>query len=209
LQRALDYELTQTLFIGKHTLLVEGSSDLLYLKWFSRQLDKARRAGLDYRWNICVVRGVDRIPGFVSLFRGNNLHIAAIVDVQDGQKAKIESARKTLEANHLLTLDAYAGQAQADIEDVLGREFYVALVNATYELGTKAITGKPVGASERVVKEVEDYFAVLPPKYEEFSHVLPAEWLYTNGDEGATLAGFADALTKMEKLIGGLNKLMR
>lgn len=35
LQSALDYELTQTLFIGRHTLLTEGPSDLLYLKWFS------------------------------------------------------------------------------------------------------------------------------------------------------------------------------
>jgi len=37
LQRALDYEITQTLFIGWHTLLVEGESDILYIRWFSRQ----------------------------------------------------------------------------------------------------------------------------------------------------------------------------
>jgi hypothetical protein len=208
LQRALDYEITQTLFIGKHTLLVEGSSDMLYLKWLSRQLEKDGKQGLDYRWNICVVRGVDRIPGFVSLFRGNNLHIAAVVDVQHGQKARIGNAQKALEDKHLLTLDTYTGQKEADIEDLLGREFFVALVNAAYELGAKAIGAKPVGAPERVVKEVEDYFALLPPKYEEFRHQFPAEWLYTHEEEGAKLVGFAEAKNRTEKLIADLNTLM-
>jgi energy-coupling factor transporter ATP-binding protein EcfA2 len=210
LQRVLDYEITQTLFIGKHTLLVEGPSDLLYLKWFSRQLERNGKPSLDYRWNICVVRGVDRIPGFVSLFRGNNLHVAAIVDVQHGHKAKIDHARKVLADKHLLTLDHYAGQTEADIEDVLGREFYVALVNRTYDLrGPQEILAvKGSTAPERVIKEVEDHCALLPPQYVEFDHMTPAEWLFQRGDEGTRLPGLGEALHRMEKLIGDLNALM-
>ena len=212
LQRALDYEITQTLFIGKHTLLVEGPSDMLYLKWFSGQLEKAGKPGLDYRWNICSVRGIDRIPGFVSLFRGNNLHIAAVVDVQPGHKAKIDNAKKILDDKHLLTLDAYAAQSEADIEDVLGREFYVALVNKAYDLRgkEKVAATKPTGVPvpDRVVKEVADHFAILPPRFEEFDHMKPAEHLFQGGEEGAKLPGFVDALGRMEKLIGDLNLLM-
>jgi predicted ATPase len=210
LQRVLDYEITQTLFIGKHTLLVEGPSDLLYLKWFSRQLEKAGKPPLDYRWNICVVRGIDRIPGFVSLFRGNNLHIAAVVDVQHGHKAKIDNARKSLADKHLLTLDSYAAQKEADIEDVLGRTFYVALVNKAFDLrGTHEIAAvKPASAPERVVKEAEEHVAILPPHYLEFDHTTPAEWLFQRDDEGASFPGFADALGRMEKLISDLNMLM-
>lgn len=210
LQRVLDYEITQTLFIGKHTLLVEGSSDLLYLKWFSRQLEKAGKPGLDYRWNICVVRGVDRIPGFVTLFRGNKLHIAAIVDVQHGHKAKIDHARKVLENKHLLTLDTYSNQTEADIEDVLGREFYVALVNLAFDLrGTHQLPSvKPAAAPGRVVKEVEDHFAILPPHHPEFRHLAPAEWLFQRGDQGTSLPGFADALNRVGQLISDLNALM-
>ena len=212
LQRALDYEITQTLFIGKHTLLVEGPSDLLYLKWFSGQLEKAKKPGLDYRWNICAVRGIDRIPGFVSLFRGNHLHIAAVVDVQAGHKAKIENAKKILEDKHLLTLDGYAGQNEADIEDVLGREFYAALVNKTYDLRgkEKLPATKPAGVSvpDRVVEEVKAHFALLPPRFEEFDHMKPAEHLFQGGDEGSKLPGFEDTLGRMEKLIGDLNALM-
>jgi len=194
----------------RHTLLVEGPSDLLYLKWFSRQLEKGGKPGLDYRWVICSVRGIDRIPGFVSLFRGNNLHIAAVVDVQAGHKQKIEHARKSLEDKHLLTLYNYAGQTEADIEDVLGRDFYVALVNKTYELrGKEQVPGaKPADAPERVVKEVQANFGILSPRHPEFNHEQPAEWLFQGEDDGAKLPGFEDALERMKKLIGDLNALM-
>jgi predicted ATP-dependent endonuclease of OLD family len=38
LQGALGYELSQSLFVGEHTLLVEGPSDVLYLQVFSNKL---------------------------------------------------------------------------------------------------------------------------------------------------------------------------
>lgn len=211
LQSALDYELTQTLFIGRHTLLVEGPSDLLYLKWFSEQLVKRKKIGLDYRWSICVVKGVDRIPGFVSLFRGNGLHIAAIVDVQGGDKARIENARNALADGHLLTLDTFAGQKEADIEDVLGRDFYVALVNSALDLrGPSALPQtRPTEAPSRVAKEAEAHCAVLPPHVREFNHFVPADWLLTHSDEAEKLTGFSDALNQMEKLILATNALMK
>lgn len=210
LQRALDYELTQTLFIGRHTLLAEGPSDLLYLKWFSRQLQKAGKAGLDYRWNISVVGGIDRIPGFVSLFRGNGLHIAAIIDVNHGDKQKIERARASLTKGHLVTLDEYSQQKEADIEDVLGRKFYVALVSKTLDLRAPNLLPptRPASASERVVKEVETHAATLPPHYAPFNHFAPAEWLFQHEDDGATLPGFPEAMTRIEVLIRDLNALM-
>jgi energy-coupling factor transporter ATP-binding protein EcfA2 len=42
LQGALGYEITQTLFVGKNTLLVEGPGDLLHLSAFSRALKSIR-----------------------------------------------------------------------------------------------------------------------------------------------------------------------
>jgi predicted ATP-dependent endonuclease of OLD family len=41
LQAALGYEITQSLFVGEHTLLVEGPSDILYLKAASNALSAA------------------------------------------------------------------------------------------------------------------------------------------------------------------------
>jgi hypothetical protein len=93
---------------------------------------------------------------------------------------------------------------------VLGRDFYVALVNETYDLRGKeqVPAAKPAAAPERVVKEVQALFAILPPRHAEFNHEQPAEWLFQRGDEGTKLPGFKDALERMEKLIGDLNALM-
>jgi len=165
LQRALDYEMTQTLFVGRHTLLVEGESDFLYLRWFSQQLNAANRVGLDFRWALSIVRGVDRIPGFVALFRGNQLHVAAVVDVQQGDRPRREKAEKALQANHLLTLDTFTSMPEADIEDMLGRDLYVHIVNAAYNLGGAAPivpAQAPAGAPIRVAQEVAAHFRSLP-----------------------------------------------
>jgi hypothetical protein len=209
LQIALEYELTQTLLVGRNTLLVEGPSDLACLKWFSRQLSLAGKSPLDYRWNICIGGGVTRIPGFVSLFRGNGLNVAAMVDVQHGEKQKIELARKAL-GESLVTVNTFASQEDDDIEDVLGRKFYVALVNKALDLRPphKIPANKPSSAPVRVVTEVEAHAATLPIQYSEFSHFMPADWLYQHEEEGANLPGLSVALERMEKLIAQLNSLL-
>ena len=210
LQKALDYEITQTLFVGRHTLLVEGPSDLLYIKWFSQKLKEAGKPGLDYRWSISQVGGVDRIPGFASLFRGNQLNIAALVDVQSGQKQKIDNARKALEENHLLLNSTYSGQNEADIEDVLGHDFYSALVNQVYELSpSHRLNEHSTDTSNRVVLEVETHFRSLPPFVREFNHFTPAEALFQGKFDGTTLPCFEEALQRMEMLITDINSLLR
>jgi len=53
LQGALGYEISQTLFVGEHTLLVEGPSEILYIQALSNSLRGRARVGLDVRWTIC------------------------------------------------------------------------------------------------------------------------------------------------------------
>jgi predicted ATP-dependent endonuclease of OLD family len=211
LQRALDYEITQSLFIGRHNLLVEGASDLLYLKWFSKQLTRVGKSGLDYRWNICRVGGIDRIPGFVSLFRGNRLNVAALVDVQKGHKQKIENARASLENGQLLTAEVYAGQPEADIEDILGYEFYRALLNKAFNLlpNLELPLSRPASSPVRVVEFAESHFRMMPPTVPEFDHYTPAEFLFQSDQDGCSLPGYVKALAAFEKLVEDLNKLLK
>lgn len=207
LQRALDYEITQTLFVGRSTLLVEGPSDLVYLKWFSHQLKAAGRTELDYRWVICPVGGVDRIPGFAALFKGNRLNLVGLVDVAKGSKKKIENASTALGDDRLLQVAKYAGQEEADIEDVLGRDFYVALVNAAYDLTAqqRVPNAKPSDAASRTVIEVENHMRTIGVNVAEFDHYAPAKWLFDNDDEGKKLPEFDDAMSRMEQLIKDIN----
>lgn len=94
LQGALGYDITQTLFVGKHTLLVEGPGDILYLQAWSSALARRGKAELDRRWTICPAGGIDKIQPFVALFSGQKLDIAALSDYAKSDKKKLGSLRQ-------------------------------------------------------------------------------------------------------------------
>jgi len=211
LQKALDYELTQSLFIGKNNILVEGPSDYLYLKWFSQLLQKNGKTGLDYRWTISIVGGIDKIPGYVSLFNANLLHIVALIDVQSGHKQKIENLRKTLRDKHLILATDYSFKKEADLEDVFGNEFYISLINEAYrlqngfEIKENIISNK---TTNRIITDVEDYFRTLPASVQEYDHFFPSQYLYEQANV-ERLKGVEEALENMEKLISVMNSLLK
>jgi predicted ATPase len=61
LQGALGYEISQSLFVGKNTLLLEGPGDILYIQALSDALRSRGRMGLDPRWTMCPAGGIDKI----------------------------------------------------------------------------------------------------------------------------------------------------
>lgn len=211
LQACLGYEITQTLFIGEHTLLVEGPGEILYFQWFKRKLKALGRETLDDRWTIAPCGGIDKIPAFLSLFAGNQLHIAVFTDFAEGQKKRVRELResKLLLDGHVLTAEAYSGQAEADIEDVIGRTAYADLVRQAYALSeAKSLPAKrPKGAPERLVKEVEAHFRTLPPEVSEFDHYRPAEYLTQQGVQ-SSLSGLDEALDRFESIFRALNSLL-
>ncbi len=211
LQACLGYEISQTLFVGHHSLLVEGPTELLYFEWFKRKLAALRRGTLDARWTIVPCGGIDRVPAFLSLFAGNKLHIAVFTDLAAGVKKRVRDLResKLLRDGHVLTADAYAGQAEADIEDLIGRDTYRELVHRAYELASSSHLPavRPAQASVRVVKEVENHFATLPPEVPAFDHYKPAEFLTLQG-AGIELPGLELALEHFEGLFKDLNALL-
>jgi len=214
LQRCLGLHIVQTLFVGKHNLLVEGPSDLLYLRWFQQRLAEKKRTTLDRRWTIAPCEGLKKVGSFISLFGANGLHLAVFADLATGEKAEVERLRRSqlLKDGAVLTADTYAGKAEADIEDLLGDEFYAALVNRTYSLtNSNQVQVPPLGdqrRNQRVVKRVEDHFRTLPEGVDEFDHFRPAEHLMSLGQSGAALPGFADACRRFERLFSDLNPLL-
>ncbi|MCF7962595.1 MAG: AAA family ATPase [Pirellula sp.] len=211
LQASLGYEITQTLFVGEHTLLVEGPSEVLYLPWFSRKLEAMNRTGLDRRWVITPCGGIDKIPAFLSLFGGQKLHIATLVDFASGQKGQIDRIRrnKLLQDGHVFTADAICGQSEADVEDIIGRRSYIAIVNECYGLKAKQSlpAKKPANAPVRVVKEVEEHFRTIAITGDEFDHFRPSEFLTQKGT-AYTPEGLDSALERFEKLFQDLNSLL-
>ena len=211
LRAALGYDLTQSLFIGDHTLLVEGSSDLLYIHWFSRELQERRRTRLDPRWTVTPVGGIDKFGSFNALFGGNDLHVAILTDYHQGEKRKINNLEESglLSAGHLFLANQFTDQAEGDIEDMLGREFYVELVNQCYQLVEEAIPRERVHSpSQRVIKEVEDHFRTTATKGPEFDHYTPSVYLVEHGSDFRESENLEPGLARFERLFKGLNALL-
>lgn len=216
LQGALGYSLTQSLFIGKHTILVEGPGDILYLQALSAELLRRKRTGLDPKWVMCPAGGIDKIQSFVSLFAGNSLDVIALSDYTKKDKTKLENLRKSevIKDGGVLSIAYFVTQEEADIEDLFDPQLFCQIVNGTYELkGEQKLDPAKLEAAdentERQVKAAEAYFNVLPEPTPLYSHFTPASWLLMHPE---TLAGAAEPVVKTleraETLFKALNGLI-
>lgn len=216
LQAALGYELTQSLFVGENTLLVEGPGDILYLQALSDALRRRKRHGLDPRWIICPAGGIDKIRPFASLFGSNNLNIAVLSDQAKGDKRKVEELRKSeiLKAGQFYTMADLLNQDEADIEDLLSPALFVQVLNSTYELQNKdSLTEKKLEDADksttRLVKKAEAYFKLLPDSIPMLDHFAPAAWLVRNPDVlNAMTPDVEDTLARAEAVFKTFNNML-
>lgn len=186
LQGALGYEVTQSLFIGANTWLVEGSSDILYLQILSQALTKRRREGIDPKWTLCPSGGIDKIAPFVRLFGGNRINVAVLSDIANGDKTKIENLKKAdiLKTGHFYTCADFTGQTEADVEDLFEAGLFVEMLNGAYKppVSNVVTTENLMAAntSPRIVKKTEALFKLMPATVAEFDHFGTARWLLEN-----------------------------
>lgn len=216
LQAALGYSITQSLFVGKHTVLVEGPSDILYLKALSAELAKRGRACLDPRWVLCPSGGLDNIRAFVSLFAGNELNVIALTDYSKKDAKKIEKLKTSeiLKAGGVLTIADFVDQDEADVEDLFTASLLCDIINSAYELAgdhvcTPAKLAEANENTSRIVKQAESHFNLLPNDIPTYDHFTPSSWLISNpavlsvDDEQVS-----ETLNRAEALFIELNKLI-
>jgi predicted ATP-dependent endonuclease of OLD family len=215
LQGALGYEVTQSLFIGANTWLVEGPSDILYLQVLSQALTKRKREGLQSKWTLCPSGGIDKIAPFVRLFGGNRINVVVLSDIANGDKTKIENLRKAniLKAGHFYTCADFTGQAEADVEDLFDADLFVEMLNGAYKPpAANVVTASELMAASptpRIVKKAEALFRLLPASVAEFDHFGAARWLLENpsildSDSPAVIA----TLDRFERLFKTFNALV-
>lgn len=186
LQGALGYEVTQSMFIGANTLLVEGPSDILYIQALSQALRKRKRTGLDQRWVLCPSGGIDKIAPFVRLFSGNDINVAVLSDVAKSDRKKIDAIKREqiLKAGQFYTAADFVDQEEADVEDIFTPELYAEILSGAYnhpegmEISADVLMAS--AATERIVKKAEALFMLMPPEVPEFDHFTPARWLIEN-----------------------------
>src|ERR1017187_2450778 len=214
LQGALGYEIAQSLFVGKHNLLVEGPSDLLYLQRISAELKSRKRTGLDRRWTICPTGGIDKVAAFVALFTGKKLEIAVLTDYAKGQKGKVESLKKSklLQDGRVFKITDFCAQTEGDIEDLIGAPFYIRLVNLTYsltgtpdEISESKVSG--VQLSTRIVERVSQVMVTVTSA-PEFDHYAPALFLASHSEllQDENDLDVTTLLATFERMFEAINK---
>jgi predicted ATP-dependent endonuclease of OLD family len=186
---AMGIEMTQTLFIGEHTLLLEGPSDLIYLDVLSDLSESRQLAGLDPRWVKTPIGGSGKLSTFVTLLGANKLHVAVLIDSSTKDTGAVKRLRDNgqLARNGLVEISEFTGSGNADIEDLFERGFYLELVNRAYirELSQPITKADLSPGDPRIVRVIEDYFRQHGIAGGKFNHYKPAALLLR---EQATLA---------------------
>lgn len=213
LQGALGYDLTQSLFVGKHTLLVEGPGDILYLQAFSNALTRLGRTSLDRRWTLCPAGGIDKIQSFVRLFSATDLEIAALTDYSMSDRRKLDAIRQArlLEDDRLLTVASALEVDEADTEDLFAPTTFAELLNSTFDLsGESVVTVADLDRANgsRLLKLAEQAFdsrGGMP----HLNHFRPAAWLFEHPEFlDREDAGVTESLDLAEKLIRRVNQML-
>ena len=212
LQGALAYDITQTLFVGPNSLVIEGVSDLIYLPAVSDWLQQQRRTPLDTRWTLSPVGGIDKAPTFVALFRAQEgLNIATLLDLQSKDQQKIENLykQKLLKQSHVMTYADFTRTKEADIEDMFDPQMYVDLANEAYkdDLQMPLLLGS-LPPHSRIVVRIEEYLKANPMKNGTvFNHFRPAAHLARHIDvwgpkfDKTTLDRFEQAFRALNALL--------
>lgn len=181
LQGALGYEIQQTLFIGPNSLVVEGVADMLYLRAVSGELEREGRTGLSEEWVITPVGGSGKVPTFVAMLGSQKgMNVATLLDIQSSDRQLIEDLykKKLLTKKQVSTYADFTGTAEADVEDMFDRAFYIDLVNGEFaaQLPEK-ITKTNLNAKEpRTLRAIEAWLADNPMKSGSFGHYRPARY---------------------------------
>lgn len=204
LQAALGYDLVQNLFISSKNLLVEGVSDLLYLKTISEFLKLQSREGLNQDISIVPTGGLDKVATFISLLRGNELQIVCLLDSFEDQKAKAKLDKmhqeKIIRSKNIKFFHEFLENRQkADIEDIFQPQEYIQLFNKTFPV--KKIEIEDLDKKiEGIIKQVNNLM-----HENRFNHYEPAYQFSTDPAFCNNLS--KETLDRFENIFKTVNKL--
>ena len=197
LQAALGYDIAQHLFVGPNNLLVEGTSDYIYLTIMSQLCQQTERASLDERWRVLPAGGATNTPTFVGLIGPHlDMTVLADSDTKGMQRVTGMIENKLLSSVRLILASVAADTDKANIEDLFSEGDYVALYNKTFGAKLKV---KDLPEGDRIVKRIE-------AEMEPFIHGEVAETLLRHHQDmifsETTLDRFAMLIAKLNETLG-------
>ena len=208
---AVGTNIADALFTGEHTLLLESSSDLIYLEVLSNLAKRQQLPGLDPRWVKTPVGGTDMLSAFMTLARARKWHVAALMNssTRDTGPFKRLQSNGFAPRKGLIKISEFTGTADADLEDLFDRSFYLDLVDRAYaaDLTAPIIAADLTAGDPRVVTAVADYFAKHNVAGGSFDRYKPAAVLLARQ---ATLIDHigADTAARAGQLLARVNSLI-
>ncbi len=193
--------------------MIEGPSDLFYLRAVSGQLEREGRTGLSEKWTLTPVGGSGKVPTFVALLAPQHgMNVATLLDVQASDRAVIADLykKKLLAKKNVVTYAEFVDPDEADIEDLFDREFYVSLVNEEFKKEIVKPIETPLLNEQmpRILRALEEFIADNPFKSGRFGHYRPARYFVENID--ALWPRVSDETTdRFEALFGRVNALLK
>lgn len=180
LQAALGYDIAQNLFISEKNLLVEGVSDLIYLQIMSNILEENGRTGLNKDITIVPVGGMEKVSTFISLLRGNELHIVCLLDsvIDAKSQAKLDDVirNKIIHDKNIIFFDEFVELDKADIEDLFAKEDYLKIFNEAFPEHGNLKLSKLNSAIDRILLQINKFIG-----QDRFNHYRPANTLAKKG----------------------------
>jgi len=170
LQAALGWTVAQNLFISKRNLLVEGPSELIYLKALSAALEADGREGLRDDVTLVPTGGLDKVVTFVALLGASGLELAVFHDYKgspeqkllDLVKDRMISPKAILNASQFRDLASLGTSGKpSDVEDLFPVPFYLGCFNAAYakELKGATIAEAALPPGDRIVDRIVRHIA--------------------------------------------------
>lgn len=161
LQAALGYSIAQNLFIAKKNVLVEGPADLILLQHMSSLLEASGKQGLGDAI-LVPVGGLDKLATFVALLGSNKLQLAVLHDRASTPHQKLEDLvrQKLIERKRVLDFSMFLEPqpSEADVEDLIPQDAYIAAFNATYAKELKnPLKAKDLGKEPRIVARIDKW----------------------------------------------------
>lgn len=217
LQAALGYTIAQNLFISERNLLVEGPSDLIYLKALSAMLEAQGRTGLRDDVTIVPTGGLDKVVTFVALLGASGLKLAVLHDyrgapdqkLMDLVREKMISAKAVLNASQFRdTTRLGVSGPPTDTEDLFTTAFYLDCFNKAFAQVLKGalVTEAELPPGDRVTDRIERYLAAKQLQLRPsggFNHYTVASYFASNPPSSLD----AVALARFEALFSAVNAL--
>ena len=188
LQAALGYDIAQNLYISRRNLLVEGTSDLIFLEAMSGILEADGRQPLRDDITIVPVGGLEKVSTFISLLRGSKLGVVCLLDsaIDPSSQSKMDRliADKIIKKQRILFYHAFVDSVnESDVEDLFSKGDYLNYFNGAFTEHSDIAEDDLDITIERIVVQIA---AVLgKPRY---NHYRPANFFARQGLSASDLS---------------------